>query len=197
MLSSKQSNGKMPWALLSIEGFLVVLSVLLALALNSWREGRANEALALRSVQSVMDEADVNCFRIKSFQEYHRSVADREHDPEGIQVGLIRNDAWNSAQSTGAAAYVDYDIAAIIGKVHASQADHRTIMEAHMQAMFTTLAGGRELEGIHGDADIATIRELVRIQEQLLEVYEELAETVNEKYGDEIETSGFCSREEA
>lgn len=182
----------MPWGLLSVEALLVVLSVLLALALNSWREGRANEALALRSLQGVMDEADVNCSRIRLFHEYHREVADREREPEGIQVGLIRNDAWQSAQSTGAAAYVDYDIAAIIGKVHASQADHRTIMEAHMQAMFTALAGGKELEGIHGDADLATIRELVRIQEQLLEVYQELADVVNEKYGDEIEMNAFC-----
>lgn len=183
----------MPWGLLSVEALLVVLSVLLALALNSWREGRANKALALRSLQSVVDEADVNCSRIRNLQEYHRAVADREREPEGIQVGLIRNDAWQSAQSTGAAAYVDYDIAAIIGKIHASQADHRTIMEAHIQAMFVALGGGKELgKGIHGDADIATIRELVRIQDQLLEVYEELAESVNEKYGDEIETSVFC-----
>lgn len=193
MLSSKSPNRKMPWGLLSVEALLVVLSVLLALALNSWREGRANEALALRSLQGVMDEADVNCSRIRNLQEYHRAVADRERESEGIQVGLIRNDAWQSAQSTGAAAYVDYDIAAIIGKIHASQADHRTIMEAHIQAMFVALAGGKELgKGIHGDADIATIRELVRIQEQLLEVYEELAEAVNEKYGDEIEMTGFC-----
>lgn len=187
----------MPWGLLSVEALLVVLSVLLALALNSWREGRANEALALRSLQGVMDEADVNCSRIRSFHEYHRAVADGERDPRGIQVGLIRNDAWNSAQSTGAAAYVDYDIAAVIEKAHASQADHRTIVEAHMQAMFVALAGGKELEGIHGDADIATIRELARIQEQLLEVYQELAGKVNEKYGDQIETGGFCGREGA
>lgn len=186
----------MPWGLLSVEALLVVLSVLLALALNSWREGRINEALALRSLQSVVDEADVNCSRIRIFQEYHRSVADREREPEGTQVGLIRNDAWNSAQSTGAASYIDYDIAATIGKVHAYQADHRTIMEAHMQAMFTALGGAKELkrEGIHGAADIATIRELVRIQEQLLDAYEELAETVNEQHGDEIEMSGFCSQ---
>lgn len=192
MLSSKNLDRKMPWGLLSIEALLVVLSVLLALALNSWREGRTNEALALRSLQSVVDEADINCSRIKLMQEYHRAVADRERESEGIQVGLIRNDAWQSAQSTGAAAYVDYDIAAIIGKIHASQADHRTIVESHMQAVFTALGGGEKLEGIHGDLDIATIRELVRIQEQLLEVYQELAATVNENYGDEIEMRGFC-----
>ncbi len=68
-----------------------------------------------------------------------------------------------------------------------------------MQAMFVALAGGKKLEEeeIHGDADIATIRELVRIQAQLLEVYQELADKVNEKYGDEIEMSGFCSGGEA
>lgn len=197
MLSSKNPGRKMPWGLLSVEALLVVLSVLLALALNSWREGRANEALALRSLQGVMDEADVNCSRIRSFHEYHRSVADGEREPGGIQVGLIPNDAWQSAQSTGAAAYVNYDIAVIIGKVHASQADHRTIVEAHMQAMFVALAGGKELEGIHGDADIATIRELVRVQEQLLEVYQDLARKVNEEYGGEIVMSGFCGQEAA
>lgn len=185
----------MPWGLLSVEALLVVLSVLLALALNSWREGRVHEALALRSLQGVMDESDVNCSRIKKIQPYHRAVADKERESEGIRVGLIRNDAWQSAQSTGAAAYVDYDIAAIIGKIHSSQADHRTLVKSHAQAVFVALGGGRKLEEIHGDLDIAAIRELVRIQEQLLEVYQELADTVNEEYGDEMETSGFCSGE--
>lgn len=193
MLSSKRSDRKMPWGLLAAEALLVVLSVLLALALNSWREGRANEALALRSLQSVVDEADTNCSRISALQAYHRAVADRERQPEGIQVGLIRNDAWHSAQSTGAAAYVDYDIATTIGRIYAAQADHRTIVEAHIQALFVALSGGTQLdEGLHGDADIATIRELVRIQAQLLEVYEELADTVTEEYGRAIDMSEFC-----
>lgn len=192
MLSSKKTNGKIPWGLLGIEAILVILSVLLALGLNSWRESRANQELALRALQGVIDEFHTNCSRVENFHPYHQEVADNERDPAGIQIGLIRNDSWNSAQSTGAAAYIDYDIAATIEKIYALQGDHRTFVQSYMQALFNNIVGQEEPERMHEDGEVAVIREMVRIQDSLLETYRDLQWLVDEHYAGKIDIIGFC-----
>lgn len=194
MLSTKKNNGKIPWGLLSIEAILVVLSVLLALGLNSWREGRANQELAIRAMQGVVDESQVNCQSIKHFHPYHQQVANDEIEPSGIQIGLIRNDAWNTAKSTGAAAHINYDIAASVETIYALQSDHRTIVESYIQALFTNFVGMQEPEEqMHGQGEVAVIREMVRIQNSLIETYQELELLVNEYYSSEINMDGFCT----
>jgi len=52
MLLTKLKSRDIPWKLLTVEAALIVLSVLLALGVDSWREGRAQRAL-----QGFVDEA--------------------------------------------------------------------------------------------------------------------------------------------
>lgn len=192
MLASKNGNRGMPWKLLAIEALLIVLSVLLALGLNSWRESAVKHDRAVRSLQGLVDEFEANCERIQSFQDYHRAVAEGERPSEGIQVGLIRNNAWESARAAGAALNVDYEVAETAGKVYAYQGDHRESVRSYMQAVFNSLAGTRKLEQAHGDADVAVIRELVRIQDDLLEQYQRFKASIAEHYRGEVDASGLC-----
>lgn len=187
---STKSRQKINWSLLLIEAFLVVLSVLLALGLNSWRESRANNNLALRALSTVSEEFSVNCSRIQDFQEYHLAVANGERDSEGLQIGLIRNDSWDSAQSTGATAHIEFETASIIGQIYASQSDHRTLFQSYIEALFTKISTEDSLETAHGKLDVVTIRELVRIQDDLLTFYSEFEEALETNYG-RIVSSGF------
>ena len=106
VLSAKGLNGGNLWAVLVFEAIIVVLSVLLALGLDRWSGERENQKLAQRALQGVVDETSINCARIKYHQPYHQAVANGTQKPEGIRISLIRNDAWDSAKSTGAAAYI-------------------------------------------------------------------------------------------
>lgn len=195
MLFTKQSSNDFPWKLLIIEATLVVMSVLLALALNSWREARAHQDVAERALQEVVDEMQSNCSRIQDVQAYHQEVANGEREPGGIQSGFLRNDAWDVAKTTGAASYLDHELVAKIGEISAHQEDHRTIVQAYIQALFTTGLQLEQEEEMHQEGERGVIRELVRIQSTLLKEYKNLAKLVNEQFDDTIETSGICETE--
>jgi hypothetical protein len=204
MLSSKSGSNKIPWKLLSIEAFLIVLSVFLALGLNSWREGRAHQDLAQRVLQTVVDEAMENCHTIQELLPYHRSVFALEREYEGLGEVFIRNDTWPSAQSTGASHHLEYEVAVIIGSIHALQNQHQRLVEAGIRAVYNAASSQdprlelfeqmiREdrtdwLPGPHP----MMLADLIRVQSNLLEEYELLFKLSEEHYGDAIEISGSC-----
>ncbi|SMO84471.1 hypothetical protein [Fodinibius sediminis] len=192
MLFTKMSLADFPWKMLLLEGLLVVLSVLLALALNSWREARTHQNLADRALQEVMDEAQINCARIESVQSYHRAVVNGSQKPTGLKIGFLRNDAWDVAKTTGAASYLDYQLASRIGEISAHQSDHRSIVRAYTEALFTN---GLQLEPgqqMHQQGEQGVINELLRIQEKLLTKYQSLQELLNEQHNSAIATPDVC-----
>lgn len=195
MLSARKTASGNPWVLLALEALIVMSSVFVALALNSWKEGRDQDEIARQALQRVVDETSINCVRIAQNQPYHRAVANMSRPPEGIRISLLRNDAWDSAKSNGATAYIDYDIAALVGTIYAFQSDHRAIVQSYMQAIYVTagqLGGAGELKQIHGALDVAAIREMVRVQEQLMKMYGKLRSDIDKRYGKEVDTRGFC-----
>lgn len=193
MLYSAKSDNKLNWRLLFLEAFLVVLSVLLALGLNSWKENRSNMELAERALKSVTEEFSINCSRISEFQQYHREVASGERESEGLQIGLIQNSAWDAARSTGAISFVEYETASLIEQIFVAQGDHRSLFQSYIDALLVKVANDNSFTEIHGALDVVTIRELVRIQESLIEDYAGLKALLDENYNDEVPTTTFCN----
>ncbi|GEM_PF-1487407 len=204
MLSSKTGSNNIPWKILSIEAILVVLSVLLALGLNSWREGRAHQDLAQRVLQTVVDETIENCHTVQELLPYHRSVFALESEYEGLGEVFIRNDAWPSAQSTGASHHLEYEVAVIIGSIHALQNQHQRLVEAGIAAVYNAASSldprlERFEQAIRDDRTDwlagphpMMLADLIRIQSNLLEEYERLFNLIEELYGDAIVISGSC-----
>jgi hypothetical protein len=193
MLFYNKSDTKINWPLLLIETLLVVLSVLLALGLNSWRENRSNEELAERALKSVVEEYSTNCSRINTFQDYHKEVATGKRESEGLQVGLIQNSAWDAARSTGAIAFINYETASVIEQIYVAQGDHRSLFQSYIEALLTRVGRKDSLDLVHSALDVVTIRELVRIQESLIDYYFDLKDKLEETYADEVSVSSFCN----
>jgi len=204
MLSSKTNSNRIPWKLLTIEAILVVLSVLLALGLNSWREGRAHQDLAQRALQNVVDEAIENCHKIEILLPYHRSVFALEREYEGLGEVFIRNDAWPSAQSAGASHHLEYEVAAAIGSIHALQNEHQRLVEAGIRAVYNAASNldpnfeqfeqairENRTDWLAGPHPMM-LADLIRVQSNLLIEYEMLFNLSEGHYGDAIEISGFC-----
>lgn len=204
MLSSKARINAIPWGLLTLETVLIVLSVLLALGLNNWRENRANEDLAQRALQTVVDEAMENCTGVRKLLPYHRAVMAGETEYEGLGRILIRNDAWSAAQTAGAAHHVDYEVATAVGSVHALQSDHRNLVQAGIQAVYIAATNQdpnheefqRILKQDRNDwltgPHPLMLADLIRVQENLLEAYHELFVLAHEHYGDAVDIAGPC-----
>jgi len=182
----------------------VVLSVLLALGLNSWREGRAHRDLAQRALQNVVDEAMENCHKIETLLPYHRSVFALEREYEGLGEVFIRNDAWLSAQTAGAAHHIKYEVAVVIGSIHALQNEHQRLVEAGISAvynaatsqdpqleLFEQMIRENRSDWLAGPNPMM-LADLIRVQSNLLEGYEMLFKLSEEHYGEAIEISDSC-----
>jgi len=182
MLLTKLKVPDVPWKLLSVEALLIVLSVLLALGVDSWREEREQRALAERALQGFVDEARANCARIQATAAYHRAVLDGERAPHGMQVGLLRNDAWEVVKTTGAAGWLDYEIVAVMSEISARQRDHRTTIQAYLQAVFTLALPTGDAASWHQPGERGVINELVRIQEDLVSGYRRLGKLTRSRY---------------
>lgn len=192
MLLTKKIMSDLPWKLLSVEAILVVSSVLLALALEDWQQSRAEARLADRALQEFVDEVHTNCSRIMAVQAYHQRVAGGESEPEGIQIGLLRNDAWDVAKTTGAVPHMEYDVVARVTEISAHQGDHRAIVQAYIQALF-----GRALEfegklEWHQEGERGVVRELSSIQSELLRKYQGLLDLLDQEYAHSVNTDGAC-----
>lgn len=192
MLPSKLGLDDLPWKVLSVEAVLVVASVLLALSLDSWREGREQETAALRALQGFVDEAESNCRQIAATAAYHTAVVAGERDPAGVQVGLLRNDAWEVVKITGAAAWLDYEIVATMSEISARQADHRSVLQAYLGAVFSRMLSREQTTDWHHPGERGVIRELVRIQSDLRTGYRRLVELVVHPSGHPIDTHRGC-----
>lgn len=195
MFSTKKWSAGFPWKILTVEAVLVVLSVLLALGLNSWREARSHQELARRALQGVIDEVQINCPEVERIHPYHQEVANGVQEPGGVRTGLLRNDAWEAAQTTGAASYLDYEIVVAIGRIHAHQSDHRSMVQSYTQALFNIMLQNESIKNIHREGERLVIRELVYIQNSLLEEYQNLLVLAEEHYGDTVDISGSCGEE--
>ncbi|MEE8595438.1 MAG: hypothetical protein V3T25_06155 [Gemmatimonadota bacterium] len=62
---------------LVVEGFSVMLAVLLALAADSWREDRANRELAALARASVLEEVRGNLAELEDTREDHVRLLER------------------------------------------------------------------------------------------------------------------------
>jgi len=194
MLLTKLESADIPWKLLTVEAVLIVLSVLLALGVDSWREAREERALADRALAGFIDEARHNCRRILRVEDYHRAVVDGKRDPHGMQVGLLRNDAWEVVKTTGAAGWLDYELVAVMSEISARQRDHRTTIQAYLQAVFTLALPTGDTDSWHLPGERGVINELVRIQEDLVSGYRRLEALAAQHQEIAALAGGICDR---
>lgn len=165
---------KIPWPQLFVEAVLVVLSVLLALALNNWRQSEMNEDLAQRALHNIVDEVRANTIKIEETLAYHKKVlAILETNPDQVapmRPAFIQNNAWETAQATRAVMYIDYDIAAQVSEIHELQEKYQHITQAIIQTLYLEMnnisSGSLSKEPM--------LQDMLYIEQLLLNKYENL-----------------------
>lgn len=110
-----------PWRRLGVEMFAIVASVLLALTVNEWWEGREDRQRAREAVIQFRSELRRNRSEVADALEYHRSMRGRvadlvkrvdrggEYDPQqegpplerGFRPPVLTATAWRTASATG------------------------------------------------------------------------------------------------
>lgn len=141
---------------LVVEGASVAFAVLLALAVDEWREDRSNRELAEQAEQSILAEVRGNRDRLlekdrerDSLVAYTRTVrkslVDGE-EPDSITINvnpaLLTRTAWETAQITRALHFIQYERVASIGRLY----EFQTLYEDTEDVLVRMLAGLETLD---------------------------------------------------
>lgn len=169
MLLGRVAIKRIPWAQLFTEAVLVVLSVLLALALNSWRQGEINEDLAAQALHNIENEIRANKAQVEEALSYHEMLIDTlqsKNAPSGIALksAFIQNNAWETAQATQAITYLNYNLASHASQIHELQEMYKQNIHNATQALYIGSNSGRQL---------AMVYDLRYLEQRLLKSYEE------------------------
>jgi len=180
------SAKELPVKKLLVEVFSIVLGVLLALAMNQWRESRSQRAQADTALANIVLEirsnrellAQLHDNNAKALHEIG-AVSESESEPTSFVPGLQLQDvAWNTLLTTGVSGFVDYQIILGLAESYSIQSVYkdlgRQIIEAELSsaaysvAAETTIDEQRKLREFSGFLEL-----LVAIESQLLASYEE------------------------
>jgi hypothetical protein len=118
---SKKFRSRLPDILFEIGS--VVLAVLLALAVNEWRQNRQNKNLAKYARRSIVAELQSNQSELRGSLDNNRLVIARFRGQidsvekgilhgiagTGINVAQLTSSAWKTAQAAQALRYMDFD----------------------------------------------------------------------------------------
>ncbi len=119
-----------------VESVLIVMSILLALALDEWQEDEEIQELIDRSINNFVNEITQNRSRIEDVNAYHRGVQQilqRLNEDGGLQPIEFRNtmealqpivltsSAWQTAVATGALGRMDFELVSALTLTYNTQ----------------------------------------------------------------------------
>ena len=184
--SLRESLSKIPLQKLLIEVFSIVVGVLLALAMNEWRENRANRALAQTALANVESEIRSNQELLVRVNEINKSAlelieqVDREdEETKAFVPGLqLQEIAWTALLSSGVSSHIDYQMLLGLSECYAIQRVYkdmgRQIVQAELSSAAYAAAAGTTVDDQNKIENFAGFFGLlVAIEAQLLSSYEE------------------------
>jgi len=152
------SNPKSPLPKLITECLLIVFSVLLALGIDEWREGRQTEHRIEQALGSFAREIERNRHTVQKVSPYHvrlrqrlleiaqtpqpnLSDLQRMEGFQGFRGIELETSSWSTATATGALADMDYETASLLSRIYTMQGDfaarQKSIFEVLQPAALT------------------------------------------------------------
>ena len=177
------------------EAALIVLSVLLALVVNEWRERRQQAKRAEIALQSIQSELRENLENVKraranhlAMQESVRSYTSRgQVPPPPVYLGgifnpaLVSSSAWESAREAGVTSNVPYGLVLELSWVYAEQARYRALGDDLVQDLMSQIR--REgMEPVLRDRSMNFIplqEDFANREQRLTEVYERVLDELS------------------
>ena len=174
------------WLLrVSIESLLIMLSILLALAVDEWRESRSYQELARQSLQIFAQEIEPNLAMMNDVVPYHvglqQVVAEMAAEPdrvvdvhsimEGLQPTVLLNTAWETALATGAFRHMDVSTVSRLSRMYSLQQRFRDQTTIGRPELFVTEAATPEQRLQQMQQALRYLTDVVRAEQELRGVY--------------------------
>jgi len=119
-----------------VESVLIVVSILVALALDQWQEDQEIQELIDRSITNFVNEVTQNRSRIEDVGAYHRGVQqilkrrsangglgsiEFRNIMEALQPIVLTSSAWETAVATGALGRMDFELVSALTLTYNTQ----------------------------------------------------------------------------
>ena len=130
------------------ESFLITISILVALALDQWRENRQDEAAVQQALSNFVSEIQRNQTRIEDTAPFNRgllevlrnhydtkdigTVDDYVNMVESYAAADLRTTAWETALATGSLADMEYDLVSVLSFTYGKQSDYEIATQSGM-----------------------------------------------------------------
>lgn len=139
---------------LVVESVVVMVSILIALVVDEWRESRAAEATVQWSLQSIRQEMEHNRQNLEETSRYHRRLADtlltlaaseasridEEVRPHGwVMTPQLTSAAWHGANTTRATADMPAPVVLTLAGVYQEQEQYLTRREAIFSVLYAAV----------------------------------------------------------
>ncbi len=178
------TSNRRSWGKLLAEAFLIILSVMLALTADSWRQSRLNEQMSQKALSNITREILENRAAIDAVLPTHMALLETlqgDDPPSGIDPSpaFIQDNAWDAAQAMDAVPYMDTDVVSIASRIHENQRQYQGIVAMINEVMLvetfhadeSAISSGRIRDGL-----TVVVAHLTRLEMRLSQQYEEFLE---------------------
>lgn len=123
------------------ESALITMSILLALGLDEWREGREDEQTVVQALSNFVSEIRRNKARVDDAAPFNRGlrdVLDRRHRDGDIRAGgefidivesynpvVLQSTAWETALATGSVSKMEYKLVSALSLTYGLQSRYQ------------------------------------------------------------------------
>lgn len=168
---------------------LIVMSILLALGVRAWQDGREVRQLISRSLTSFQYEISQNRSRMDDLYRYHaglqsllsemnvpsspESLEDIGNVLDSLQSAVLLTSAWDTALATGALSEMDYETVFVLSLTYSYQQKFQTLYNTRLGDVLDLL--GDDNLSVNRLTDTANryVAEITAAEGELLAAYDE------------------------
>lgn len=150
-MASRSTSEWLPQVL--IESALIVVSILVALALDEWREERQDAEVVQQSLENFLIEIDQNKVRVDDAAPFNQglhsvltsyymdddleSVDEFVDMVESYSPAVLQSTAWDTALATGTLSKMDYNLVRVLSLTYGVQSRYQTTTVSGMDNLIS------------------------------------------------------------
>jgi hypothetical protein len=179
------------------ESFLIVVSILLALAVNDWQTGRERHRYALQALRGFQREIQQNRARLQDIAPFRMGIREVLAKPEatssihsaadfqmaigtdGFRPAFLTETAWETALATGALQNIDFETVSALSLTYSLQKRAEEFSRESLPPLVRGAAvpAAEMPPAIHNAATY--LDELIREEAELLAAYDQALKVLN------------------
>jgi hypothetical protein len=180
------------------ESALITLSILLALALDEWRENSQNEAMIQQAMYSFLSEIRQNKIRVDDAAPFNRglssvlsqrqaagnigSVSEFVVMLESYSPAVLQSTAWETALATGSLANMDYNLVSALSLTYSLQERYQQVTRNGITDLMSPQNLSEEKLDLAVYNAVRYLNDLTKMEIELAIVYEEAQAVIRDSW---------------